>query len=140
MTWLARLTFCVAALFCAVAPGQDYRAKVQGLVLDSTEAAVPAARLTLRNINTGVENVQLSNATGQYVFSFVEPGTYTLSAELAGFNKFIEGNIPVQTRADVTVNIKLRPGSVQETITVSDSAVSLHLLERAARVGSESQD
>ena len=125
MTRRASITLCVAALFCSVAPGQDYRAKVQGLVLDSSEAAVPGARLTLRNINTGVENVQLSNATGQYVFSFVEPGSYTLGAELAGFSKFIEENIQVQTRADVTVNVKLRTGSLQETVTVSDSAASL---------------
>ena len=106
-----------------VAHSQDYRGKVQGVVTDSSAASVPLAKLTLRNVNAGTETVQLSNMQGQYVFNFVEPGTYSLSAELPGFSKFTQGNIRVQTRADVTVDITLNPGALNKTVSVSADAI-----------------
>ena len=102
---------------------QDYRGKVQGVVTDSSAASAPGAKLTLRNVNAGTESTQVSNTQGQYVFNFVEPGTYSVSAELRGFNKFSQGNIQVQTRADVTVNVTLNPGSVNETVNVTADAI-----------------
>jgi hypothetical protein len=104
---------------------QDYRAKVQGVVTDATQAAVVGAKITLRNSNTGIESAQLSGAAGQYLFNFVEPGTYIVAAELPGFSKFLQENVLVQVRGDVTVNITLRPGAVLETITVKESAVAV---------------
>ena len=41
----------------------------------------------LRNINTGVESTRETDATGRYIFDFVEPGTYTIAAEMPGFAK-----------------------------------------------------
>ena len=118
------LTLALLLLFGnGVAHSQDYRGKVQGVVTDSSAASVPLAKLTLRNVNAGTETVQLSNMQGQYVFNFVEPGTYSLSAELPGFSKFTRGNIRVQTRADVTVDITLNPGALNETVSVSADAI-----------------
>ncbi|MGH9658494.1 MAG: carboxypeptidase regulatory-like domain-containing protein, partial [Bryobacteraceae bacterium] len=104
---------------------QDYRARVQGLVTDSTNAAVVGAKVTLRNINTGIDAVKDSGETGQYLFDFVEPGTYVVSAELTGFSKAVQENVLVQTRADVTVNFSLKPGQLVETVNVTASAVTL---------------
>src|SRR5438477_9111708 len=100
---------------------QDYRAKVQGVVIDTSGGSVAGAKITLRNMNAGTEAAQVSNAQGQYVFNFVEPGTYTVVAELPGFSRFNQTNIVVQTRADVTVNITLEPGSVNEVVSVTAS-------------------
>ena len=95
---------CWTFLLCA----QDYWARVQGLVTDSTGAVVAGARVTLTNTNTGVEAVRESNANGQHLFDFVEPGTYQLAAELAGFARFVQQGILVQVRGDVTVDAVLR--------------------------------
>jgi hypothetical protein len=102
---------------------QDYRAKVQGVVVDSSGGSVAGVKVTLHNVNAGTEAAQVSNAQGQYVFNFVEPGTYTIVAELSGFSRFNQSNIVVQTRADVTVNITLAPGSVNEVVSVTASDV-----------------
>ena len=55
----------------------------------------------------------------------VDPGTYTITVELSGFSKFIQENILVQTRGDVTVNAMLKAGSVQDSITVTEAPVSV---------------
>src|SRR5207247_2078640 len=68
-----------------------------------------------------------TNEQGRYVFDYVDPETYSLSGELAGFKKFIQQNILVQQRGDVTVDVKLDMGSITESITVGASPVALEL-------------
>jgi hypothetical protein len=117
----------IAGLFAIAGAlvAQDYRARVQGIVTDSSDAAVPGAIVTLRNNGTGVSATRASGPLGSYIFDNVEPGTYTVSAEFSGFSRSVQENVLVQTRADVTVNFNLKPGGTVETITVAGTAVSL---------------
>jgi hypothetical protein len=116
----------LGVLLCAVTVfAQDYRAKVQGVVTDSSDAAVPGAKITLTNIGTGIAVTRTAASTGNYLFDNVEPGTYTVAAEFEGFSRSMQENVLVQTRADVTVNFSLKPGSLVETVNVSASAVTL---------------
>ena len=116
---LALLTICLAA------SGQGFRARISGIVTDQTQAAVAGATVTLLNVQTGVKTVRQTSETGLYVFDLVDPGTYTLTVELTGFNRFVQENIVVQMRGDITVNVTLQPGTVRETITVTESPVSV---------------
>lgn len=119
-------TRCTFFIFLALtALAQDYRARVQGTVTDQTQAAVAGAKVTLRNQNTGIEVSRETQANGHYVFDSVEPGTYTVSTEFAGFSRSAKENVLVQTRADVTVDFSLRPGAVVESIDVTTTAVQL---------------
>lgn len=115
----------IVSILCGAAFAQDYRARVQGTVTDSTEAVVAGARVTLRNVDKGIEVARETNTNGQFLFDFVDPGSYVLTAELAGFNKFTQQGITVQTRGDVTVNPVLRPGNLVETVSVSSQAVEV---------------
>ncbi len=110
---------------CGLAAGQDYRATVQGLVTDSSDAIVSGAGVTLLRNSTGVTTFKQTNSLGQYRFDFVEPGTYTLTAELPGFTKSVVSNVLVQTRGDVTVDFVLKPGGVTEAVTVTADPVAL---------------
>ena len=116
----AALLFTAAACFA-----QDYRARVQGLVTDASQASVPGAKVSLRNINTGVESTRETDGTGRYIFDFVEPGTYTIASEMPGFAKISKDNLLVQTRADVTADFTLKPGAVVESVDVTATSVSL---------------
>lgn len=122
--WIA--VCLVALILCvATAPAQDYRARVMGTVMDSTQAAIPGATVTLRNVKTGVETTRETDAVGNYRFDFVEPGSYTLTVQAAGFNRFVQENITVLTRGDVTVNATLSVGDVAESITVEAAPVEV---------------
>ncbi|MBM3738233.1 MAG: hypothetical protein FJW39_20825 [Acidobacteria bacterium] len=112
-------------LLALPALAQDYRGRVQGVVTDSTNAAIPQATVTLTNSNTRTATVRAADERGQYLFDFVEPGTYSLTAASQGFGSFSKENIQVLVRSDLTVNIALSVGDVNQTITVSDTAVEL---------------
>jgi hypothetical protein len=122
--------FCVAVfalLLGLAAPivGQDYRGKVQGLITDDNDAAVAGAQVDLRNINTGVEVTRLTNEEGRYVFDFVEPGEYTVIVEHTGFKKAIQEHVVVRVRGDISVDLKLSVGVMQETVTVESPPVAV---------------
>ncbi len=107
-------------VFVACALSQEYRGRVQGLVTDPSQAAVVGAKVTLRNVNTGIEATRETDSTGRYLFDFAQPGAYTLTVEAAGFNRFVQENITVLTRGDVTVNVQLTVGTLSEQITVTE--------------------
>jgi hypothetical protein len=108
-----------------VAPAQELRGSVRGAVSDSTGSMVAGASVTLANVNTGVRTTRLTSNTGDYLFDFVSPGTYTLSVEMAGFRTFVQENILVQTRSDLTVDAKLELGQVTETVRVVEAPVTV---------------
>jgi hypothetical protein len=113
------LPLAILTVFLGIALGQEYRGKVQGVVTDPSQASIVGAKVTLRNINTGTGAVKETDATGRYLFDFVLPGTYSLAVEAAGFHRFLQENITVLTRGDVTVDAQLSVGAVGETISVS---------------------
>lgn len=117
-----RISLPLFAIFAAALYAQEYRGRIQGNVTDSSQAAVAGATVTLLNINTGVSTVRQSNETGHYLFDLVQPGTYNVTAELAGFSKFQQQSVLLQARGDVTVDAVLNPGNVQETVTVTAQA------------------
>jgi hypothetical protein len=110
---------------CAVVHAQDYRAKVQGIVSDSSQAVVAGATVTLLNINTGIRATRQTSEIGQYLFDYVEPGSYSVVIEVPGFSRFVQENMLVQSRGDITVNAVLTPGAVQDTITVAEAPVAV---------------
>jgi len=123
---LAVLLLAIAVL-AAAGFAQEYRGLVQGTVTDSTGAVIAGAQVHLRNVNTGVESVRVTNASGQFLFDFVEPGTYELTTEMAGFSKFVQQNILVQVRGNLSVDPVLKVGGIVETVNVAASAVEVQL-------------
>ena len=115
-------SFLISMPFLGVMRGQDYRAKIQGDVTDPSQAAIVGAKVTLTNVNTGISATRETGTNGRYIFDFVEPGTYTVTVEQTGFNKFAQGNVQVQVRGDVTVNAVLTLGSVSQQVKVGEVA------------------
>ena len=126
----ARRTVVVLAclLFGAMAAfSQEFRGRIQGQVIDSSGAPVPGVAVLLKNTATSVEATRATNEHGRYIFDYVDPGTYSLSTQLRGFKSFVQHNVLVQQRGDVTVDVKLEVGAVNESITVETTPVALEL-------------
>src|SRR5438128_10091141 len=106
------LTVGLLLLFITSTSGlaQDYRARVEGIVTDQTKAVIAGATVTLLNVKTGIRTVRKTSDTGLYLFDLVDPGEYSVTIEQAGFGVYLQENIVVQTRGDVTVNATLTPG------------------------------
>ena len=74
----------LAGVLIIVATAQEYRGRVQGTVADPSQAAVAGAAVTLRNVNTGIESNRQTDASGHYLFDFVQPGSYSVTVQAPG--------------------------------------------------------
>ena len=95
---------------------------VTGTITDASGAAVPNAKITIREDATGVSYDTVSNETGNFTRPALTPGTYTVSASAAGFQKSQESNVIVTPGEPVAVNLALKIGNASETVEVTASA------------------
>src|SRR5688572_21476254 len=116
------LVLLFALLATAGLHAQEFRGRIQGVVTDQSSAAAPSATVLLTNIDTGVASSRTTDSSGRYLFDLVQPGRYKLTVELQGFSRFLQENILVQNRGDITVNAVLRIGGVAENINVVTEA------------------
>ena len=98
------------------------RGEITGTVLDPTTAVVPGARITLTNDATNVSIQTQSTSTGTYVFSNLNPGTYSIKAESGGFENYMVQGLDVHVQQVLTVDIHFTTGSVQQNVTVTAAA------------------
>src|SRR5436189_991660 len=80
-------------LFSALGWSQVNTATVSGMVTDPSHAQVPGVRLQLQNEATGASLTTLANNSGQFTFSFVPVGRYTLTVQQSGFQDQVRRGI-----------------------------------------------
>jgi hypothetical protein len=104
---------------------------VVGLVTDETDAPVVGATVSLIDRSTGTTKGTTTNDVGRYVFVNVNPGMYDIQVEKIGFTvaKFAQQEVSIGRQ--LTVNAKLKIGSVTETVVVEASGANLQTLNAA---------
>jgi trimeric autotransporter adhesin len=117
--------FILAAAITTGAFAQSYLGGVRGLVQDPGKATIATAKVTLLNQGTNVARSELSNASGEFSFSQVDPGTYTLTAESPGFKKVEQRGIVVGTQEFLTIDLKMEVGAVSESVQVTEEVPPL---------------
>jgi hypothetical protein len=120
--WLCMVGLFVAALSASRSVAQMDQGAIVGVVTDGTGAAIPGAKLTLTNLDTGLILTGKSNGTGDYFFAPVKTGHYKLSAEMAGFETMVQADIVVHVTDRLNIPFKMMPGKVSETVTVTSAA------------------
>ncbi|HEX5412462.1 MAG TPA: TonB-dependent receptor [Terriglobia bacterium] len=90
-----------------------------GHISDPSGAAVPGVKVTIINQGTNTETSATTNASGDYTFSTIVAGTYTLQIAQQGFQAYKRTDVPVTinsvSRADVTLTL----GAVTQTVEVT---------------------
>jgi hypothetical protein len=104
---------------------------ITGTVSDTSGAVIPAANLTLASVDTGLVLHAQTNAVGEFVFSPIKIGNYTLSASAPGMQTTTRQNIRVDIQQRLLIDIQLQPGSISQTVTV-DAAPPLMQTEQAS--------
>ena len=97
---------------------QTYQGRIEGTVTDPSGAVLAQAQITVTNTSTGVSRKLATNGTGEYVAPDLEPGVYTVSAEMTGFKKGVSNAVVLEVGRDIRVDLKLQPGAVSETVEV----------------------
>jgi hypothetical protein len=113
------------ALLGVFARAQTPTGTVQGLVTDKTGAAVQGATITIVRITTNETRSALSDSAGRFIMPFIEPGTYSVTADAKGFRSSKQDNVLVQVTETRALNFKLEVGAVTQTIEVRASTESL---------------
>lgn len=108
-----------AAVFVEHGWAQAVTATVVGTVTDSSGAVIPGATVTLKDQSTGAVAIRKTNASGNYEFTFISPGTYSVSVTNKGFKEAKQTAIAVQVNTTRRVDMSLQPGSATEVVTVT---------------------
>jgi len=91
-----------------------------GSVVDSSGQVVPGADITITNENTSEVRHGVSNEVGDYNFQGLQPGPYTVRAELSGFKPFeIKKNMVLANNRLTVAPLRLEVGTLAETVSVS---------------------
>ena len=83
-----------------------------GTIFDSSGATVPGVSVTATNSATDVKTTTTANASGEYRFSNLEPGTYNVTASGAGFTTAELHGVAIQLNQTTTANLTLKVGAV----------------------------
>src|SRR5205809_742880 len=123
--------FRIFSVFAAIALGlclsgilmaQGTTSRITGVVTDAAGAPVAGATVTLTQEGTGASQKAQTSDSGTYTFDLIQPGTYSVSVEKAGFKKFVSTGNPALVNQPATVNVTLQIGDVSATVTVTGAA------------------
>ena len=139
--WIKALSRIATALtitaLATMASAQMTRGAISGTVRDQSMAAVPGATVTVTNSDTGATRTAVSDGIGFYRLPALEPGTYTVRAELSGFTTFSTA-VKVNADTEVKLNVDLKVASLGEAVTVEGTVTSVELNKTSPTVGTTS--
>ena len=103
---LALAGFCV--LICSSLVAQTFRGTILGTVTDPQGAVVSGAKVTVRNVNTGLERTTQTSADGSYSVPELPVGTYNVSVNQSGFQTSSITAVALEVAAEKRVDIALK--------------------------------
>jgi carboxypeptidase family protein len=116
--WVALLLLLNAAMaFSQVVTGA-----ILGRVTDTTGAVVPGAMVQLQNLDTGLSRTEQTDAEGRYVSRNLPLGSYSVTVQQPGFQTQVRRGISLTVASELTVNMELAVGNVQEKVEVTAEA------------------
>jgi hypothetical protein len=116
--YLILLSVCA----CGVTFAQGTTSRVLGTVQDASGTVIPAATVKLVNEGTRITFTITTTSAGSYVFEAVQPGSYELDVEAAGFRNFVSRGNDVAIGQPAAINIKLDVGAVTDQVEISGSS------------------
>jgi len=117
--------FLCLFLICVGAYAQFETAVVLGTVRDASQSAVPGAKITLLNIETGIQATTTTDNDGGYLFNNVKIGRYKVSSEKTGFTTSFADQVQVDVNARQRVDLAMTVGQVSESVQVTAGVMAI---------------
>src|SRR5882724_2830767 len=115
----------VVALTAMTALAQSSTSRILGRVVDSKDAVMAGATVTVINESTGITQTQTTTESGVYAFDSLPVGNYTVAVEQAGFKKFQKTGNALLVNTPLTIDIVMEVGQVSEVVTVQGGTEQL---------------
>lgn len=125
------LLACLFTLLPATALAQSPTGTITGRVTDPSGAAVAGATVTIASPSLQGQRKSLTSENGDYIFTFLQPGPYTVSVDATGFERFTR-TVAVAPADRVAVNAALSAARITEQVSVSADAPSFQGTVQAA--------
>jgi hypothetical protein len=106
---------------------QSATGEVNGTVVDASGAVVSGAKVSVTNQGTKITNTTTSNSSGYFIFLNLQPGTYVLVVEMAGFKKIETAAFNLGVNQTLTQPVTLGVGGVTEVVEVTAQAPMLQV-------------
>lgn len=95
---------------------------IRGRVLDPSGAGVPQATVVVTNTGTNAARSVTTDSAGAYELGYLLPGTYSVTAEAAGFRKFVAQEVVLYAKGVLLVDAPLTVGEMTTSVTVAGGA------------------
>jgi hypothetical protein len=110
----------VFVLLAAVSlSAQTFRGTILGTVTDAQGAVVAGAKVTVKNVGTGLERTTDTSADGSYALPELPIGTYTVTVTLTGFQTAVTTGVTVDVAGERRIDAAMKPGQVSSRVEVA---------------------
>lgn len=116
------LVVLVTSLIAPSVSAQIATGSINGLVKDDTGGALPGVSITARNLATGQTRTVVTNESGRYQVTGLQPTRYSVTAEMPGFATVLRPELTVNVGSAIDVDINMKIAAVSETVTVTGAA------------------
>src|SRR6266851_2874980 len=96
--------------------------QLAGTVSDTSGAVLPKTQILVTSKETGLTRTTETNSTGYYLVPLLQPGHYTVSVTVQGFQAVVRDGITIEIGHALLVDFRLSAGGVNEKITVTADA------------------
>lgn len=122
------------ALYLGAAPAaQTATGTILGEVKDSTGAALPGATISAENQANGAMRQTVADALGNYRFTALTPGLYTIKVTMPGFKDGTRADVRLPIASQVAVPFTLEVGGLTETVSVAAAAPLVDTTEQVVK-------
>lgn len=115
----ARITLGLILLVSVSLSAQTFRGTILGTVTDASGAVVSGAKVTAKNLGTGLERSTETSADGSYSIPELSIGTYRVTVTQSGFQTFVAPQVTVDVASQRRVDAALKPGQISTQVEVS---------------------
>src|SRR5580693_7852156 len=115
------VVMAILLVFASAAFAQLTTADILGTVTDASGAVVPNANITLVNLGTDEVRTVQSNGSGDYSFTLLPVGHYSITVKAGGFQASITKDLAVEAGDRARADVHLQLGSESTTIEVTAS-------------------
>src|SRR5712692_8702657 len=124
--WVVFFFFAgVAVLLVPPRVSAQTTATISGVVTDQSGGAVPEAKITITNVETGQARTLQTDDAGRYYAPALNPGRYKVAAAAQGFETAVQSGITLTVGSEQVINFTLRPGQLTETIEVTGDPLAV---------------
>jgi hypothetical protein len=91
---------------------------IRGYIRDEQGGVLPGVTVTAKSPEVAGSYTAVTDPEGHYRLLNLPPGTYTVSAGLQGFTSFARENLVVRAGLNLTLDVVMKVGAMEEMLTV----------------------